>query len=172
MDNQLMEKERTTGIALIHTLQTQQNQGQALIQALEKVYEIEDKMTDFESKLDEARALVDDATKQITINYEEQKEVQSIVAKIAQDAAKEHEKKLDTKFSDNLFKAWKGRFINLVYKYIKRRMNVVRYTAVKRIDYHELKMYLDTLSYYVFTESELKPTPGILNVMELEKGDE
>lgn len=51
-------------------------------------------------------------------------------------------------------------------------MNVVRYTAVKRIDYHELKMYLDTLSYYVFTESELKPTPGILNVMNLEKGDE
>ncbi|CAI3338397.1 ORF6C domain-containing protein [Enterococcus cecorum] len=172
MGNQLAEKERTTGIALIHTLQTQQNQGQALIQALEKVYEIEDKMTDFESKLDEARALVNDATKQITINYEEQKEVQSIVAKIAQDAAKEHEKKLDTKFSDNLFKAWKGRFINLVYKYIKRRMNVVRYTAVKRIDYHELKMYLDTLSYYVFTESELKPTPGILNVMKLEKGDE
>ena len=76
MGNQLEEKERTTGIALIHTLQTQQNQGQALIQALEKVYEIEDKMTDFESKLDEARALVNDATEQITINYEEQKEVQ------------------------------------------------------------------------------------------------
>ena len=169
MGNQLAEKERTTGIALIHTLQTQQNHGQALIQALEKVYEIEDKMTDFESKLDEARALVNDATKQITINYEEQKEVQSAVSKIAQEATKEHEKKLDTKFSDNLFKAWKGRFINLIYKYIKRRMNVVRYTAVKRIDFNELKMYLDTLNYYVFTESELRPTPGILKVMELEK---
>ena len=169
MGNQLAEKERTTGIALIHTLQTQQNQGQALIQALEKVYEIEDKMTDFESKLDEARALVNDATKQITINYEEQKEVQSAVSKIAQEATKEHEKKLDTKFSDNLFKAWKGRFINLIYKYIKRRMNVVRYTAVKRIDFNELKMYLDTLNYYVITESELRPTPGILKVMELEK---
>ena len=169
MGNQLAEKERTTGIALIHTLQTQQNQGQALIQALEKVYEIEDKMTDFESKLDEARALVNDATKQITINYEEQKEVQSAVSKIAQEATKEHEKKLDTKFSDNLFKAWKGLFINLIYKYIKRRMNVVRYTAVKRIDFNELKMYLDTLNYYVFTESELRPTPGILKVMELEK---
>ena len=169
MGNQLAEKERTTGIALIHTLQTQQNQGQALIQALEKVYEIEDKMTDFESKLDEARALVNDATKQITINYEEQKEVQSAVSKIAQEATKEHEKKLDTKFSDNLFKAWKGRFINLIYKYIKRRMNLVRYTAVKRIDFNELKMYLDTLNYYVFTESELRPTPGILKVMELEK---
>ena len=82
MDNQLINKEQTTGIALIHTLQAQQNQGQALIQALEKVYEIEDKMTDFESKLDEARALVNDATKQITINYEEQKEVQSIVGMI------------------------------------------------------------------------------------------
>ena len=169
MGNQLAEKERTTGIALIHTLQTQQNQGQALIQALEKVYEIEDKMTDFESKLDEARALVNDATKQITINYEEQKEVQSIVAKIAQDATKEHEKKLDAKFGDNLFKAWKGRFINLIYKYIKRRMNVVRYTAVKRIDFNELKMYLDTLNYYVFTESELRPTPGISKVMKLEE---
>lgn len=169
MGNQLAEKERTTGIALIHTLQTQQNQSQALIQALEKVYEIEDKMSDFESKLDEARALVNDATNQITINYEEQKEVQSIVAKIAQDATKEHEKKLDTKFSDNLFKAWKGRFINLIYKYIKRRMNVVRYTAVKRIDFNELKMYLDTLNYYVFTESELRPTPGILNVLKLEE---
>ena len=169
MDNQLMEKERTTGITLIHTLQTQQNQGQALIQALQKVYEIEDKMTDFESKLDEARALVNDATKQITINYEEQKELQSIVAKIAQDATKEHEKKLGEKFSDNLFKAWKGRFINLIYKYIKKRMNVVRYTAVKRIDFNELKMYLDTINYYTFSNSELKPTPGILNVLKLEE---
>lgn len=172
MDNQLTNKEQTTGIALIHTLQAQQNQGQALIQALQKVYEIEVKMDDFENKLDEARALVDDATKQINITYEEQKEVQSAVSKIAQEATKEHEKKLGEKFSGNLFKAWKGRFTNLVYKYIKKRMNVVRYTAVKRIDYHELKMYLDTLSYYVFTESELKPTPGILNVMKLEKGDE
>lgn len=172
MDNQLINKEQTTGIALIHTLQAQQNQGQALIQALQKVYEIEAKMDDFENKLDEARALVDDATKQINITYEEQKEVQSIVAKIAQDATKEHEKKLDTKFSENLFKAWKGRFINLVYKYIKKRMNVVRYTAVKRIDFNELKMYLDTINYYTFTNSELKPTPGILNVMKLEKGDE
>lgn len=167
-----MNKEQTTGIALIHTLQAQQNQGQALIQALQKVYEIEAKMDAFENKLDEARALVDDATKQINITYEEQKEVQSAVSKIAQEATKEHEKKLGEKFSNNLFKAWKGRFTNLVYKYIKKRMNVVRYTAVKRIDYHELKMYLDTLSYYVFTESELKPTPGILNVMKLEKGDE
>lgn len=169
MGNQLINKEQTTGIALIHTLQAQQNQGQALIQALQKVYEIEDKMTDFESKLDEARALVNDVTKQITINYEEQKEVQSIVAKIAQDATKEHEKKLGEKFSDNLFKAWKGRFINLIYKYIKKRMNVVRYTAVKRIDFNELKMYLDTLNYYVFTESELRPTPGILNLLKLEE---
>ena len=169
MGNQLASKEQVSSIALIHTLQTQQEQGQAIIQALQEVYEIRDEMTSFRAEVKEARALVDDATKQITINYEEQKEVQSIVAKIAQDATKEHEKKLDTKFSDNLFKAWKGRFINLIYKYIKRRMNVVRYTAVKRIDFNELKMYLDTLNYYVFTESELRPTPGILNVLKLEE---
>ena len=171
MDNQLMSKEQTTGIALIHTLQAQQNQGQALIQALQKVYEIEAKMDDFENRLDEAKALVDDATKQIVINYDEQNEVKSLVSKIAQEATKEHEKRLKTKFSDNLFKAWKGRFINLVYKYIKKRMNVVRYTAVKRIDFNELKMYLDTINYCTFSNSELKPTPGILKVMELENSD-
>lgn len=169
MGNQLASKEQVSSIALIHTLQTQQEQGQAIIQALQEVYEIRDEMTMFRAEVKEARALVDDATKQITINYEEQKEIQSTVAKIAQVATKEHEKKLKVKFSENLFKAWKGRFINLVYTYIKRRMNVARYTAVKRIDFHELKLYLDTINYYTFTEKELLPTPNVLKVMKLEE---
>ncbi len=169
MGNQLASKEQVSSIALIHTLQTQQEQGQAIIQALQEVYEIRDEMTSFRAEVKEARALVDDATKQITINYEEQKEIQSTVAKIAREATKEHEKKLKVKFSNNLFSAWVGRFKSLIYKYIKRRMNVVRYTAVKRIDFHELKLYLDTINYYTFTEKELLPTPNVLKVMKLEE---
>ena len=111
-------------------------------------------------------SMVERVTKEITINYEEQRKIQSLVAHKASTLTKEH---LDEEVSDNLFKAWKGLFIRRIYSRIKDQMNVVRYTAVKREDFDRVLNYLENLAYSDFKLRELQPTPAILNIMELER---
>ena len=110
--------------------------------------------------------MVERVTKEITINYEEQRRIQSVVSLKASQLTREH---LDEEVSDNLFKAWKGLFIRRIYSRIKDQMNVVRYTAVKREDFDRVLNYLEDLAYSDFKLRELQPTPAILNIMELER---
>lgn len=113
--------------------------------------------------------MVDKVSKEITINYEEQKVIQSIVWKLAMDLAKEH---LDGKeYSDNLFKAWKGLFTRRIHAKLKKRMNVVRYTAIKREEYETAIKFIENISYVAFSASDLTPTPAILKIIELESND-
>lgn len=113
--------------------------------------------------------LVEKVSKEITINYEEQKQIQSIVSLKANQLAEQHLLSLDAPYSDNLFKAWKGLFIRRIYAKLKTRMNVVRYTAVKREDFDNLITYLDELNFSHFKLRELQPTLSILQIMELEQ---
>lgn len=113
--------------------------------------------------------LVEKVSKEITINYEEQKQIQSIVSLKANQLAEQHLLSLDGPYSDNLFKAWKGLFIRRIYAKLKTRMNVVRYTAVKREDFDNLITYLDELNFSHFRLRELQPTLSILQIMELEQ---
>ena len=110
--------------------------------------------------------MVERVTKEITINYEEQRRIQSVVSLKASQLTREH---LNEEVSDNLFKAWKGLFIRRIYSRIKEQMNVVRYTAVKREDFDIVLNYLESLTYSDFKLRELQPTPTILNIMELER---
>ena len=110
--------------------------------------------------------MVERVTKEITINYEEQRRIQSVVSLKASQLTREH---LNEEVSDNLFKAWKGLFIRRIYSRIKDQMNVVRYTAVKREDFDRVLNYLENLAYSDFKLRELQPTPAILNIMELER---
>lgn len=110
--------------------------------------------------------MVERVTKEITINYEEQKKIQSLVAHKSTLMAREH---LDEEVSDNLFKAWKGLFIRRIYGRIKDRMNVVRYTAVKREEFDNVICYIERLEYSDFKLRELQPTPSILSILEMEQ---
>ena len=107
-------------------------------------------------------SMVDKVSKEITINYEEQKVIQSIIWKLSTDLAKEH---LDGKeYSDNLFKAWKGLFTRRIHAKLKQRMNVVRYTAIKREDYETAIRFIESISYVSFSANDLIPTPSILKL--------
>ncbi|MGF3075700.1 ORF6C domain-containing protein [Facklamia sp. P12945] len=143
---------------LEHTIQTQLKLVREMKQMKKDVEDSEKRMTN----------LVERVTKEITINYEEQKQIQSKVHTLANQFAKEHLAKTRLNYSDNLFKGWKGLFIRRIHSRIKNVMNVVRYTAVKRESFEDLMIYLDSLSYQSFSGSELNPTPGILKIMEVE----
>lgn len=147
---------------LEQSLGLQVKQAQALHELIIRFNNQEERIN---GKIERVEDLMEDLSKQITINYEEQKEIQSLVAHKASTLTKEH---LDDEVSDNLFKAWKGLFIRRIYSRIKEQMNVVRYTAVKREDFDIVLNYLESLTYSDFKLRELQPTPTILNIMELE----
>lgn len=112
-------------------------------------------------------SMVDKVSKEITINYEEQKVIQSIVWKLSTDLAREH---LDgRKYSDNLFKAWKGLFTRRIHSKLKNRMNVVRYTAIKREDYETAIRFIESIRYVSFSIADLNPTPAILRIIDEEE---
>lgn len=170
MDNQLIKK---TNDSLIFTLQRQNEQGEALVQVLNQVTEIANRMDQQEQRvdkrIDEAEALLDKMSTQVTVTYEEQKNIASMVSRIATYCTKEHERREQTQFSNNLFKAWKGRFISRIYSKLKARMDAVRYTSIRRVDYQEALDFLTTITYVSFSKSELEPTLGILKILEMEE---
>lgn len=168
MDNQLVKNE-----SLVFTLKRQNDQGVAIVEALENIIRIEANVIESEKRVnnrfDEMEALNEKLSEQLTINYEEQQEIKSIINTLATVFAKEHEKREKTTYSGNLFKAWKGRFISRMHAKLKIRMNVVRYTAIRKVDFKEAYQFLESLQYESFREAELKPTPSILRIIELEK---
>lgn len=112
-------------------------------------------------------SMVDKVSKEITINYEEQKVIQSIIWKLSTDLAREHLD--DRKYSDNLFKAWKGLFTRRIHSKLKNRMNVVRYTAIKREDYETAVRFIESIRYVSFSIADLNPTPAILRIIDEEE---
>lgn len=163
MDNQLIKDD-----ALIFTLERQNQQGEVLLKVLREVQEIKTGMETYvDGKINYMEAMVDKVSEQLTIDYDQQQEIKSIVSLVATNMTKIHEAN-DVSYSANLFKAWKGRFISRIYAKLKTRMNVVRYTAIRKTDFQEAYNYISELTYEDFSEKELAPTPSILNIIELE----
>lgn len=161
-----MSNELQSMDVLKQALVTQNQHGEALLAVIERM-EQQEKRIDL--KIVDVENLVEKVSKEITINYEEQKKIQSIVWKQSSVFAEQH--LAGQEYSDNLFKAWKGLFIRKIYAKLKTKMNVVRYTAIKRTDFDEAKLYLENLSYESFTVFDLMPTMSILKIIHLEKGD-
>lgn len=154
---------------LKQTLVNQSEQGEVLIALIDR-FEAQEIRID--NKITEVETLVSEATKQITINYDEQRDIQSLVSTKANDLAEQYISGIHKDWSDNLFKAWKGLFIRRIYGKIKREMNVVRYTSIKRTDFKKVIEFISKLEIDNFTLRELQPTPSILTAMELElEGD-
>lgn len=170
MDNRVVDNQT---VALIHTLKTQGQQSEALADLLIEVNGIKNQMettaTEVKSHVQESRAILEKVTEQVTINYDEQKDMTSLIGSKAGAFAREHLSRIGKNYSTNLFKAWKGLFNSRLHSKVKQRMNVVRYTSIKRADYNEVMDYLRTIAYITFSSIDLEPTPGILKVLELEK---
>lgn len=161
MDNQLIKSD-----PLIFTLERQNKQGEALVAVLKEVRAIENRV---DKRVSEAEALLDKMSEQVTITYEEQREITSLIHRMAGKLARKHEQVLQETFSDNLFKEWKRLFVRRMHSKLKERMNVARYTSIERVNYDEATAYLKSLSYVSFSSRDLEPTPGILKVLDLEE---
>ena len=170
MDNQLIKND-----TLIFTLERQNEQGMALVQALKNVAEIEARVIDTEKRINDRfeqnEALQAKLAEELTINYEEQQELRSIIYKKSTAMTHEHNRKQDKFYSSNLFKAWKGLFSARIHAKLKKHMNITRYTAIRKLDFFEAEHFLQSINYDDFSERDLEPTVKILQVIELEKGE-
>lgn len=145
------------------------NNQQIIVQQMIQIKkEIENQEKRIDQKITRTENLVDKISKQVTINYDEQRELQSLVNRKAQEMAKIHEGLEDEEFSDNLFKAWKGLFIRRVYQKLKAYMNVVRYTAIQREKYERSMEFIESIEYQDFSCKELSPTPSIIRIKKQE----
>ena len=94
MDNQLIKNEENP---LLFTLERQNEQGIALVQTMRNIIKIEANMKATEKRVnnrfEEMEAMNEKLSEQLTINYEEQQEIKSIINTLATVFAREHEKK-------------------------------------------------------------------------------
>ncbi len=158
-----MSNELQSMDVLKQALVTQNQHGEALLAVIDRMEQQERRI---DLKIVDVENLVEKVSKAITVNYEEQKMIQSLVWKKANSLAEEH---LSNQFySDKLFKAWKGLFIRRIHAKLKTKMNVVRYTAIRREKFDEAKSFLENLTYADFSLRDLHPTLSILSILEKE----
>lgn len=131
---------------------------------IQEMKEIRQEVTDTEIRVTN---MVEKLSREITINYEEQNKIKSVVFEKSTQFARDHLEGLN--HTDQMFKAWKGVFTGRIYSRLKERFNVVRYTALKREEFDQALSYLEGLDYNYLSPSELKPTFAVLKLGQLEK---
>lgn len=135
-------------------LQRQNDQGQALVQMIERVESIESNVEnvqeDINHKFSEMSSMLQKVEDSVTLTYEEQKELQSTVFKLSINLAKESfngEAVSKKEFSDQV-----GKFRRSTWKKLKERMNVPRYSSIRRIDFDDSLDFVNSLKMKDFLE--------------------
>lgn len=150
---------------LKNSLQRQNEQGNQMMEVVNHLMGIEERVNEAENRIDYKVAgleeTVDSALEQITIDYEQQKQVKSIVQTRANAFAKAYyldgmPTDVPAKFHDDLFKKKKGRYIARFHARLKKHMNVVRYTAIRRIDFEDAKTYLENIKFSEIPTKEVE----------------
>lgn len=142
--------------ALKITLKRQNQQGEALLQVLDHVETIRD---DVERMKDGINEDIKDLRDSITLNYQEQQELKSVVMSKAVEMTKNYFGRDGLDYGNHdLFSLKMGQLIHLVYKYLKLRFEVPRYIAIKRVEFHQAKSYVEGLSLNHFKEREIRIT--------------
>lgn len=147
-----------------HTLQTQNEQGKMLIQIVDHVEGIEQKMN---AKYEETSQLLKKVSDSITLNYEEQNQYKSIVSSKSHDLA--HAYFGGTEASQNLYLAKVGQIRTRIYVHVKKIFNVPRYSAIKRLDLDEAIGFVRQLELRDFEEWEVRMTPRQKELSEEER---
>lgn len=128
-------------------LQRQNEQGEALVQVINRVEEIKE---DVDDKFSEMSSMLQKVEDSVTLTYEEQKELQSTVFKLSINLAKESfngEAVSKKEFSDQV-----GKFRRSTWKKLKERMNVPRYSSIRRIDFDDSLDFVNSLKMKDFLE--------------------
>lgn len=147
------------------SLQRQNEQGNQMMEIVNHLMGVETRVNEAEERVDnkvsELETVVDDALERIGIDYEQQKQIQSIVNSKATEFTRMYyidgmPQSVPNKYHDDLFKKKKGRYIRRLYARLKSHLNVVRYTAIRSIDFSSAKQFLESIKFEYISEKEVE----------------
>lgn len=135
------------------TLGMQTEQAEALKQVIQEVINTKQEMIEISKKTNERFDYIENT---ITLRDSECTELQRAVMLKASELVKEF---LDSQsVSQNYYSSKKGQFIRLVYKRIKSRFNVHKYTLVTHVEFGKAMEFVNDLKLNDFSEVETRET--------------
>lgn len=148
---------------MINTISRQNELGTQMMEALERMEEIEHTVIKVSK---ETNNRLDDIENTITLRDSECTELQRAVMLKASELTKEF---LDGQsVSQNYHSSKKGQFIRLVYKRIKTRFNVHKYTLVTHVEFDKAYRFVNDIKLNDFSDIETRETPKQIELRKLE----
>ena len=145
------------------TLGMQTEQAEALKQVIQEVINTKQEMIEISQKTNERFDYIENT---ITLRDSECTELQRAVMLKAAELVKEF---LDGQsVSQNYYSSKKGQFIRLVYKRIKSRFNVHKYTLVTHVEFGKAMEFVNDIKLNDFSEVETRETVKQIEIKQLE----
>lgn len=152
---------------MINTISRQNELGTQMMEALERMEEIEHTVIKVSK---ETNNRLDDIENTITLRDSECTELQRAVMFKASELTKEF---LDSQYvTYNYRSSKKGQFIRLVYKRIKSRFNVHKYTLVTHVEFTKAMQFVNDIKLNDFSEIETRETPKQIELRKLEDSND
>ncbi|MGO3073375.1 MAG: ORF6C domain-containing protein [Pseudolactococcus laudensis] len=146
------------------TLGIQTEQAEALKQVIQEVINTKQEMIEISQKTNERFDYIENT---ITLRDSECTELQRAVMLKAAELVKEF---LDGQsVSQNYYSSKKGQFIRLVYKRIKSRFNVHKYTLVTHVEFGKAIEFVNDIKLNDFSEVETRETIKQIEIKQLEE---
>lgn len=148
------------------TLERQDEQGKALKEVVKVMIETKKEMVDLATKTSERFTQIENT---ITLRDSECTELQRAVMLKAAELTKVFlESQSVSPVSQNYYSSKKGQFIRLVYKRIKSRFNVHKYTLVTHVEFGKAIEFVNDIKLNDFSEVETRETIKQIEIKQLE----
>lgn len=149
------------------TLGMQTEQAEALKQVIQEVINTKQEMIEISQKANERFDYIENT---ITLRDSECTELQRAVMLKAAELTKAFlEIQSVSPVSKNYYSSKKGQFIRLVYKRIKSRFNVHKYTLVTHVEFGKAMEFVNDIKLNDFSEVETRETIKQIEIKQLEE---
>lgn len=161
----IMPAPKQNGLEIVYkTLGLQTEQAEALKKIVKEVIDIKEEQLVLYQKTNERFDYIENT---ITLRDSECTELQRAVMLKASELVKEF---LDGQsVSQNYYSSKKGQFIRLVYKRIKSRFNVHKYTLVTHVEFGKAMEFVNDIKLNDFSEAETRETVKQIEIKQLEE---
>lgn len=161
----IMPAPKQNGLEIVYkTLGLQTEQAEALKKIVKEVIDIKEEQLVLYQKTNERFDYIENT---ITLRDSECTELQRAVMLKASELVKEF---LDGQsVSQNYHSSKKGQFIRLVYKRIKSRFNVHKYTLVTHVEFGKAMEFVNDIKLNDFSEVETRETVKQIEIKRLEE---
>lgn len=163
-----MSAPKPNGLEIVYTtLERQDEQGHALKEVVRAMIETKQEMIDLATKTSDRFTQIENT---ITLRDSECTELQRQVMFKAAELAKDYLNGQEVTM--NYLSSKKGQFMRLVYKRIKSRFNVHKYTLVTHVEFARAMQFVNDIKLNDFSEIETRETPKQIELRNLEDNND